>query len=151
MATHSQEFFNSKKEGKVEIIDYQYLDYALLEDDKIVITETSFYAYLDFPAKDKKFTAFTKLSESTVSYQTQSGDKKTGITVMELIAFCVSLIELDTISRKLSRKAVILLMFFATIGLNQLIDEARNGESDTNEPSFDDVLAGLKRVPPKNK
>ena len=141
------QILNPLFEDKFEIINGQYLKYAILENDKIVITQSNFFDYIGIAKKEKDFKEYPNSGEVNVFYRSKTGNVEIGIPIIEIPAICISVVQMEAESKKFkesARNAAILLMFLANTGLAQLISEKQQGE-------LNNVLSGLKNVPPLKK
>jgi hypothetical protein len=152
MASQSQDFPKAISEGNINVINDYPLIYVILEDDQILINERSFYDYLGLNTKDKKISTLPSPTDDTVAYQPLSGnDIEIGLPILDIAAFCINIIELHAETKKykdVSRNAVVLLMYLATHGLNEFIDDDILKEP---KPSYRSLLAGVLKVPPPQK
>jgi hypothetical protein len=147
MASQSPNILIPRYEDKFEIINGQYLKYAILENDKIVITQSNFFDYIGIAKKEKEFKEYPNSGDVNVFYRSKTGNVEIGIPVMEIPAICVSVIQMHSESNKFelqARNSAILLMYLAHEGLAHLI-------ADNGQNTFDNILAGLKNVPPIKK
>jgi hypothetical protein len=144
MDLQSPKILNLIHEDKFEIINGQYLKYAILENNSIVITQSNFFDYIGISKKDKNFKEYPNSGDVNVFYRSKTGNVEIGIPVIEIPAICISTVQLHSESNKFedaARNAAILLMYLANEGLAHLISEKTQSEFDNN-------LAGLKNVPP---
>ncbi len=144
MASQSPNILTPRYEDKFEIINGQYLKYAILENDKIVITQSNFFDYIGIAKTNKEFKEYPNSGDVNVFYRSKTGNVEIGIPVIEVPAICLSIVQMHSESNKFedaARNSAILLMYLANEGLAYLMAEKA-------ENHIGDMLSGLKNVPP---
>lgn len=150
----SKKPISSKKEGSIDV-NGEYLNYAILQGDQFVIVQSSLYFYLEINIKNKETISFPTDYDHLILFTSISGEPEIGVPITDFVNYSVSLIGLmGGRDSKGYRKAFNLISFLTTGGLMLLIHEENLKpivEEEKPEPSFDDLIEGLLRVPPPAK
>jgi len=134
------------------------ISYVVLEDDKVYFSQISLNQYTTHI--NPNFTPFKSKKAGYVDYINNDGLEDVGVPIDSIIGICTDAIEAALKSKVTENYSLVwvhLLSSLSEAGVNdmksKIISEAKKKkkEDKTPEVRFDDLLAGLLKVPPPKK
>lgn len=133
-------------------VDEERIYYSVLEDETIVVSQNSFFEYLKIESKEQK-DILSKVLKELIPYKTINDQEDLGIRIEDFTFYCLVIFKIDSLQsifKDASTKIYSLIELLMNVGLNSIIDPDSIHDEEA-KPSFDDMLAGLMRVPPPKK
>ncbi|SDS84129.1 hypothetical protein SAMN05216490_1922 [Mucilaginibacter mallensis] len=129
--------------------------YYLLEDNHVYFSQKDFNSYIGLTTPTGKPVLYQ--NDKSIFFKDKAGDSDIAVPLRNIITVCVGKIE-DNIKGdsdpNVLFKCLYILSILSEKGLDKLESEIKSAEPEQEpepEVKFDDLLAGLMRVPPPKK